>query len=403
MRIQTIDRFNLDGDTREKTAEGFLIAQAVATQSKVSNYSRGELGLDGDPEEVIGVYRTPETIFHEDTTKTLQLRPVTKGHPQDGVNPGDARLHMVGSTGENISKDEDSLRVSVSVFDEDSINMVEGGKNQVSLGYAWDIKEESGEINGVSYDYISDGPMTINHLALVDKGRLGPEVRVLDSAPEIDVDGEVQDTSGEEPVVSRTNTSETQDAYVSAEVFLNLYDSFWIDGEEMGQDIVGRITEMLQSALNSNGTASDSALDKAKGIAKDIAGDLEKSVNDRANKRADLLVSARDLLSEDKFNEVKDKDEKTILIAAVGDSVADIENRPIEYLRAALDFIPRQNDDAGGVSGRARASAQRRSTAGDTSPVSVTGTDELDKAYDDHDKYLRNAHRNPNPNSGGSR
>ena len=421
MRIQTIDRIALDGESREKTNEGFLIANAVVTQSKVSNYKRGELGLDGDPDDVIAVYRTPETVFHADTVKTLQLRPVTKGHPDNGVDPGNARLVQVGSTGENSSTDEDKLLIPIGIYDEDSINMVEGGKDQVSLGYAWDLNEESGEApDGTSYDYISDGPMEINHLALVNRGRLGPGVRVMDSDPDPEPaqtepvetsDGPTQtepvEISDEELEVAVT----TRDAYVSAEVFLNLFDSFYIDGENMAGDLIGRITEMLQNALSSDGTVTDGAMDKAKSIAKDISAELSEAVKDQAIRRAELLTTAYGLMSEDKYNEVKGKDEKAILIAAVGDTVQDAENRSIDYLRAALDFLPQhQSDDAGGgtnpashtsngiidVSGRTRAQNQRRSTTGDASVV--VGADTLDKAYDNYDEHLQNAYRN----NGGS-
>ena len=401
MRINLMDQVPLQ--SRKETAEGFLLAQAAVTKANtVSRYTRGELGLDGDATDTVGVLRTEDTVFAEETQDTLRLRPVTQGHPPDGVAPDNARMTMVGATGETPVRDEDSLVISVAIHDQDAINEVQGGKDQVSLGYRWDLRQESGEHDGVAYDYVSDSPMIINHLALVPQGRLGPEVRVRDSA-----NGEVEDSVDNADSVDANDTDtddasgddgrETNDAYVSAEVFLNLFDSFYYDGEEMSEDIISRVTEMIQTAL---GGSEGSVGDQAPALAETICGDLDRVVNDRASKRADLLLAARGLMDEESFEAVKDKDEKAILVAAVGDKVANADGKSIEYLRAALDFLPSTNDAAPvpNPDGRQRAEDQRQNAPANPAPT-VDFT--LDKAYNDYDAYLRSAYTGAH-NRGGN-
>jgi hypothetical protein len=72
---------------------------------------------------------------------------------------------------------------SLSVHDADSIKEMETGeKVEVSCGYYCDLDETPGEWNGQKYDAIQRN-IRGNHVAIVPKGRAGPEARIhLDAA-----------------------------------------------------------------------------------------------------------------------------------------------------------------------------------------------------------------------------
>lgn len=437
MRVELIDQVPLVG-SREKTADGYLMAKAAVTRNTVSRYTRGELGLDGDPTDTVGVLRTADTVFHEDTAEALRLRPVTIGHPEDGVSPEKARNLSVGATGEITSKDDDALIVGIAIHDQDAIDLVEAGTDKVSLGYAWDLEEQSGEFNGESYDYVSDGPMLTNHLAIVPQGRVeGARVmdekegtmRVLlsstagdngvinnytDVSYTVDANGKFKFNIPEgweipESGITITATdnsvtvpadqpdqpsTRTKDAYVSAEVILNLFDSFFIDGEGMSEEITRKITEMVQGALSADGAliADAKPEEMAKSIAKLVSEDVDRMAGEMAVKlakdRANVLIIARDVMDEEEFEKIRDGSIKDILVVAVGDSVPNPEDQSVDFLKAALHFVAK---DGVNSEGRKRAADQQKNQKGDK--VNTDGTNKAFDAYAARTSRLQKAHR----------
>lgn len=66
------------------------------------------------------------------------------------------------------------------------IDAIRNGTQEVSCGYAADTEMISGKYNGEDYDAIQRN-IRYNHLAVVPRGRAGPEVRIrLDAAEEIE-------------------------------------------------------------------------------------------------------------------------------------------------------------------------------------------------------------------------
>lgn len=167
--------------TRKRSAEGYLHADAKITRSVVSEYTRGELGMDGDPFEVIGIYRSPESVFDDQTLASAANKPILLNQ-HEMQDASTVRGQMVGVTGADVRKNKDFLVAPVSLFDKDAVEQVEAGYDQVSMGYYVDTERKEGIVNGKRYDYITVGPIEVNHLALVHKGRLGKDARILDSA-----------------------------------------------------------------------------------------------------------------------------------------------------------------------------------------------------------------------------
>lgn len=164
---------------RERTPEGFLRATAALTRVGVQRYSSEELGLPG-PSREVGVYRSAETVFADDTKSSAAMKPITVGHPDEDVSPDNYRDLAVGHLGDETFATGARLAAPITLTDADAIARIESGKDQVSAGYYMSIVPEHGTFDGQTYEYRVDGAMRINHLALVDKGRAGPTVRVFD-------------------------------------------------------------------------------------------------------------------------------------------------------------------------------------------------------------------------------
>jgi len=172
------DRSDIGGSKR--TAQGFLRVPGFATRVGVFNYRT----IDG---EMIGVLRLPQEVFAEDSMDSLKSIPVTVMHPKQFVTSVNAKEVMRGYTSDSVEKIADTyLKTDLIVTDADAIAGVESkAYAQLSCGYTCDLEDNEGIFQGLPYQKIQRN-IRYNHLALVDKGRAGPQVRVLMDAAEGD-------------------------------------------------------------------------------------------------------------------------------------------------------------------------------------------------------------------------
>ncbi|MGL5729314.1 MAG: DUF2213 domain-containing protein, partial [Plesiomonas sp.] len=66
MLIQINDRASYSITQREYTPEGFLRVPGHVARPGIQQYLASELGLDGDPNRIVNVYRPPEEVFSTD-------------------------------------------------------------------------------------------------------------------------------------------------------------------------------------------------------------------------------------------------------------------------------------------------------------------------------------------------
>ena len=185
IKLNITDNLDLTGSssTREITKEGYLKGIAAVTKVGVQYYSARDFGIDSD--EMVGVFRPPETVFHAQTQESVKQQPITMTHPDEDVNSENHSRLSVGSTGEQVGPiDDERLGVNFVVNDKSIVDgIISNEIGELSLGYDSFIISEEGSYNGESYVYRFDGPMICNHLAVLRKGdgRCGESVKILDS------------------------------------------------------------------------------------------------------------------------------------------------------------------------------------------------------------------------------
>lgn len=159
-----------------RTDAGFLRVDAYLTRVGVFEYARP----DGTIRREL---RLPEEVFRADSLDSLQAAPLTLEHPDKAVTPENVADLMVGSVGTDVRQDGEYIRSTVMVHDAKAIRKVDSGEmRELSCGYDATLDETPGEWNGQRYDAIQRS-ITYNHLAIVPKGRAGPDVRLhLDAA-----------------------------------------------------------------------------------------------------------------------------------------------------------------------------------------------------------------------------
>lgn len=170
------------GDTRT-TADGYLVADVRIARTGIQQYLGAEMGR---PDlSIVRVYRPEDEVFSADALASMAHRPVTVNHPAEAVTATNWRKHSVGQTGGDVARDGDFVRVPLVLMDQGAIDAVQGGKRQLSVGYAAEIDWTAGTTpDGQTYDAVQRS-IRGNHLAIVDQARAGPACRIGDgwSAP----------------------------------------------------------------------------------------------------------------------------------------------------------------------------------------------------------------------------
>lgn len=186
----------LIGDTLQEMPDGTLVAPGCViarTGSQVYQVkdlpqeAAAEFGVDtSNPNANITLWRSPEEVFHPDTVRSFEARPLTDNHPPDFVDPSNfteyARGHIqnVRKGTEPLESGEWPLLADLIIAAEPLLSKVKTGQlRELSCGYDYSIRQGEGEDEGKIFQCDIIG----NHLAVVPKGRAGSEARINDAAP----------------------------------------------------------------------------------------------------------------------------------------------------------------------------------------------------------------------------
>lgn len=179
--VSLTDRTPVSGLRRDSA--GNLIGVAKAARTGIQNYAGYEVGK---PEmETVRVYRPAEEVFARDAMRSIAGAPLTIDHPPVMVDPSNWRDYAKGETAsDEIVRDGETIRVPFIIRDAEAIRQAEDEKHEVSLGYACELDFTPGQTpTGEAYDAVQR-KIRINHFAIVDRARAGPDFRIGDSEKE---------------------------------------------------------------------------------------------------------------------------------------------------------------------------------------------------------------------------
>ncbi len=141
--------------------------------------------VNGEPGRVYAVYRPEAELSNPETINSFKLLPFVDDHPsvllgdaEAGLTPAEKK-GIEGVIGEDVYYKDGILYGNIKVLSQSLLDLIESGKKQLSVGYRCVYEIVSGVWNGMPYDAIQRD-IRGNHLALVDQGRMGKEVAVLD-------------------------------------------------------------------------------------------------------------------------------------------------------------------------------------------------------------------------------
>jgi uncharacterized protein len=166
---------------RQLDQNGYLtIAGNPLTKVGVFPYRGSEIGAE-EPNKIYYVLRSEEELNNPETIDSFKLVPFVDEHEWLGENGTPAEKKGIqGTIGEHVYFDAPYLRGNLRILSESVKNRINNGKIELSAGYSCAYEPSAGTFNGQHYDYVQKN-IRANHLALVDKGRSGADVAVLDS------------------------------------------------------------------------------------------------------------------------------------------------------------------------------------------------------------------------------
>ena len=165
---------------RYEDTNGFLcIRHNPIAKAGVFEYLGKNLGMTGrNADKIVKVYRPFDELVK--TAKEFEGMPITLDHhwvEGDHTNPT-----VMGIISGKVTAEEPYLYADIKIINDEARKAIESGEmRELSPGYTSQFEEENGEYNGEEYHF-KQFDMHYNHLALVDVGRSGPDLKIVDAA-----------------------------------------------------------------------------------------------------------------------------------------------------------------------------------------------------------------------------
>lgn len=157
----------------------FEVADNPISREGIFPYSGAQVGHP-DRGRIFQVYRPGEELSAPDALASFRLMPIIDDHTMlgEGHTPAED-VGVAGVIGENVKFDRGVMTANLKIFSKALAQKIKNGKTELSCGYRCVYDFTPGVWNGQPYDVVQR-QIRANHLALVDEGRMGPEVSILD-------------------------------------------------------------------------------------------------------------------------------------------------------------------------------------------------------------------------------
>lgn len=312
------------GDTKLSDS-GYLEAFALTARTGVQQYLGREVGR---PDlDVVSVYRDEAEVFAKGSLSTFSKIPITNDHPAHPVTAANWKQVAVGTTGDDVLRDGEYLKIGLKITDGAAVTAVQAGKRELSVGYSCELVWEDG-IAGDGTPYQAKQTNIIaDHIAIVQRGRAGSRASIGDSWPQHTPNPE------EKPMTLKTVT----------------VDGIPVEVTDQGAIVIATLQQRLADAAGKL-TAADTA--HATAIAtkdaelarKDAELDdlkakqvTDAQLDERVKARGDLIAKARSIADGDYTGKSDAEIRKAVVVAKLGDAA--IAGKAEAYVDARFDIL----------------------------------------------------------------
>ena len=364
--------------SRTITPEGFLRGSAAVTRVGVLEYDAAKLGV-GDAGHMVRVYQTPESVFHQQTIASVRGAPVTVGHPPMDVTPDSWRTFTVGNiVGEPSRISDGRLGADILIGDGTAIKRLQSGEDELSIGKRVRLMRPRA---GAKYDWLTDGPILVNHVAVVESGRAGPDVRIFDAR------GDHPLTTDELGQLGTTIKSAITDALKpNGTQAPQAVDATAVAGAVTTAitPVLDGMKKMMEEKAKKDKDADDKKMkDAQEAAANTLIAATQAATLTAERSRVDVLTDCLPLIPEANRAALRDSAPKDILIAAIGDSLENAKDYSEDFLRGYVKMLA---DQRGRATHTPPAPGTPRATP-------LVGDAAIEKARTDYLAHLRDGHQ----------
>jgi len=325
------------------TDEGFMRVPIRATRIGIFPY----IMKDGSIRREL---RSSEEVFSVDSLETLKNKIITDSHPKGMVDSKNAKKLQIGHVGEQIQVSESKfIDINGLITDEKIIKKISNKEQQqVSCGYTAFVVDKGGIWNGQEYDAIQTN-IRYNHVALVDVGRAGPNVKLkLDES-----DGVFYTDLEDKQLKKDGNMEKIKIGEVEIEVSkenATAINKFIADQADSNKKLNDEVSNLKKDASKIDEVKSE--LDKATAKADSLEvknADLEKSLKESKNDSVDIheLVKERKSIEESslkvcsEIEKMDEMDNMTLKKHVVSKMLPNVkmDEKSEDYINASFETI----------------------------------------------------------------
>lgn len=331
--LRFTDAVTLDGAVN--ITDRGLVALAKAARTGIQEYLGSEVGRPDIP--VVRVNRSSREVFSADALASYSHAPITVDHPSEMVTPDNFEKYAVGeiSTAAEIEKRWVSLPLIVKA--KRGLDAYENGKRGLSAGYSCELDWTAG-INEYGEAYDADQiNIRINHVAMCDMGRAGPEARIGDdkkvwgASPIQAGDAPITQADNQEKPMSTVNVVLGDKVVAVAATDAPAVEAFKADAAKK-LDEAAASHDAAVAAKDAELAAKDAEIDALK--AKVVEG---PALDAAVAARGDLIAKAKTIAPDVKTDGLSDADiRKAVVTAKLGDAVKD---KADAYIDARFDIL----------------------------------------------------------------
>lgn len=312
------------GDTRLNDS-GYLEAFALTARTGIQQYLGAEVGR---PDlKVVNVYRDEKEVFSKRALESFSKIPMTNDHPGQPVTAANWKQVAVGTTGDEVLRDGEYLKIGLKITDGDAVAAVQAGKRELSVGYSCELVWEDGEApDGTKYQ-AKQTNIIADHIAIVQRGRAGSRASIGDSWPQH------TPTPEEKPMTLKTVTVDgipvevtDQGAVVIATLQGRLADA----ATKLSTTESAHATAM--AAKDADLAKKDAEIDDLK--AKQVT---DAQIDERVKARGDLIAKAKAIADGDYAGKSDAEIRKAVVVAKLGDAA--VAGKPEAYVDARFDIL----------------------------------------------------------------
>ena len=296
---------------RSKDSNGFLIIKDnPIAKAGVFDYLLSELKQDIEPKDdkIVKVYRPFSELIR--VKDNFANKPIKMYHHW----VGDECETVDGAIGSNITIDEanEYLRADLIIYNPKLIEKIENGELiELSPAYTGEEIDEQGRFNGEAYEF-KQKLGEINHLAVVETGRSGKDLKIYDSKSNTGAFMKFKDMfiakltkfiDSEMEAKADEGESEKADSDTSAEIAREIISIANKSDDEFAGGIDEKIEAILTLAKKLNEPLADETSEAEK-----VADEAESEIN--IDEIAEAVAEVVEKVTEQKLKEFADSQRK---------------------------------------------------------------------------------------------